>query len=372
MSERKLVVFYSWQSWTNQKINRYFIQESIQETLDRLRNDTDFLFDCALDRDTKNLPGTPAIADAILKKIEQCDIFICDLTITTMSSSESNEIKASPNPNVLLELGYAAAKIGWDRIISIMNESYGSADLLPFDLQHRRHPITYSLRSETDRKLLREHKAILSRAIESAIRNVVQVVTLRPSLHPKDMRVLEELEHALYSWNSQLISFFARNLTTHEHNPLDRLEQAIKEGDINFLRNPSEDYLNSIIDFFSDGNLIKTSPNYSGKKKWSEEIAGTLISIYDSCNSLLQRYADREEVIISLVEDTRKSSRQLAELINAGWSAGMSRAFTGSFQWFLAVFLQSYSVILEYNGRIWAYDDSEDDDFYAYYESDNS
>jgi hypothetical protein len=49
--------------------------------------------------------------------------------------------RSIPNPNILIELGYAVAKKGWERIICVMNQQYGGPSKLPFDLQHRRWPI---------------------------------------------------------------------------------------------------------------------------------------------------------------------------------------------------------------------------------------
>ncbi len=53
--------------------------------------------------------------------------------------------KAMPNPNVLLELGYAAAKLGWDRLVLVMNTNYGHPEELPFDLRNRRFPLTFKI-----------------------------------------------------------------------------------------------------------------------------------------------------------------------------------------------------------------------------------
>jgi len=39
---------------------------------------------------------------------------------------------------VLLETGYAAKAIGWDRIICLFNSSMGSIEDIPFDLEHNR------------------------------------------------------------------------------------------------------------------------------------------------------------------------------------------------------------------------------------------
>lgn len=46
--------------------------------------------------------------------------------------------RSSPNPNVLLELGYAVSQLGWDRIVMVMNTAFGDVTQLPFDLRGRR------------------------------------------------------------------------------------------------------------------------------------------------------------------------------------------------------------------------------------------
>lgn len=38
------------------------------------------------------------------------------------------------NPNVLIELGYASSKLGWDRILCIHNLMYGKIEDLPLIL----------------------------------------------------------------------------------------------------------------------------------------------------------------------------------------------------------------------------------------------
>lgn len=56
-------------------------------------------------------------------------------------------MKLSPNPNVLIELGYAARVIGWENIICITNLKYGTPQRMPFDIAHHR-MTTYSLDNE--------------------------------------------------------------------------------------------------------------------------------------------------------------------------------------------------------------------------------
>jgi hypothetical protein len=82
-------------------------------------------------------------------------------------------MKLLPNPNVLLELGYATAKIGWDRVVLVMNEAYGRPEQLMFDLKHRRFPIVYKMNTERrrDGDAIRQK---LSNDIEEAIRAAIR------------------------------------------------------------------------------------------------------------------------------------------------------------------------------------------------------
>lgn len=74
-------IFYSWQSKTVQKFNRYFIKECIEEAIEELKKELkktapDFL----LDMDTQDISGIPNIPMTIHEKIKDSDIYIGDLT----------------------------------------------------------------------------------------------------------------------------------------------------------------------------------------------------------------------------------------------------------------------------------------------------
>ncbi len=97
--------------------------------------------DIQLDKDTKSVPGSPPIFDTILRKIEKAAIFIPDLTFVGKSDGD----EPIPNPNVLIEYGFALRTVGHHRIVGVMNAAYGPPESLPFDLVHHRFPITYKL-----------------------------------------------------------------------------------------------------------------------------------------------------------------------------------------------------------------------------------
>jgi hypothetical protein len=137
-------LFYSWQS--DRRQNRNFIRSALEAAVKGLRQDLaleEAQRDIALDQDTQGLPGSPAIADAILTKIRSADIFIGDLTFIdgNVGSHTADDTRRTPNPNVMLEYGYALHVLGDAKIIGVFNEAYGSPQQLPFDLAHRRWPI---------------------------------------------------------------------------------------------------------------------------------------------------------------------------------------------------------------------------------------
>lgn len=55
-----------------------------------------------------------------------------------MLGNPTGKKKLMPNPNVMLELGYATKVVGWENVICILNTDYGMPDDMPFDIANRR------------------------------------------------------------------------------------------------------------------------------------------------------------------------------------------------------------------------------------------
>lgn len=134
-------LFYAWQSDLPPKSNRYFIRDAAKAALHELSNESVLEESPRLDHDTRDTPGTPEIAATIFGKIDKAGLLLADVSFVGRSGAGDR----LPNPNVLLELGYAAARIGWDRTLLVMNTFFDDPEHLPFDLKHRRWPITYHL-----------------------------------------------------------------------------------------------------------------------------------------------------------------------------------------------------------------------------------
>jgi hypothetical protein len=142
-------IFYAWQSDSDQKSNRFFIRDAIKAAVDTIISDATLDEAPEIDHDTKGVSGTPDIFQAILEKIDTCGIFIADVTPVTTFTNSKGEFKTVPNPNVMLETGYALAKIGDRRLLTVMNTALGDPKEAPFDWSRRRFPIQYNLPSSS-------------------------------------------------------------------------------------------------------------------------------------------------------------------------------------------------------------------------------
>lgn len=114
---------------------------------------------------------------------------MADVTIIRRTAGKkAQDRKALPNPNVLVELGYALKALGDERLVLIANTSFGRIEDLPFDLLGRR-TIPYNL-TEKDlantaegQRVRRQVRDQLQRALETAIESILL-------LPPRDLKQL--------------------------------------------------------------------------------------------------------------------------------------------------------------------------------------
>ena len=167
----KYITFFSWQSDLSKETNQNAIRECLRNASSLIENshiDTRI----ELDEATRGTAGSPNIPITIFGKIDVCDIFICDITVIN-----GNQIgKKTPNPNVLIELGYAISRIGWERIILLYNTDYGNfpADL-PFDIDRHR-TTTFKVQNKGDKS----GKNQLSNVLKDAIASIIEQNPLKP------------------------------------------------------------------------------------------------------------------------------------------------------------------------------------------------
>jgi hypothetical protein len=204
----QFTVFYSWQSDLPKETNQGIIQGAIRIASNKLEHEfkeTDLHI--IIDEATSNLPGSPHIPSAIFDKISSADAFICDITTINKEAIETiknlqategrtkpQEVRTVPNPNVMIELGYAIALLGWERIIMLFNTSYGDLKDTPFDIVVNR--ITgYHLSPKTEdvtEKQLQGNQKQLSQKIHEALKLIIEKSPKKPrykaELTPEEMK----------------------------------------------------------------------------------------------------------------------------------------------------------------------------------------
>ena len=90
--------------------------------------------------------------------------------------------KLTPNPNVLIELGYAIHLLGWERIICVNNVKYGKNELLPFDLRSHRIS-TFEIKSDDKKE---ELILLLKNAIKSIVNDYENICNKHKNIEFKN------------------------------------------------------------------------------------------------------------------------------------------------------------------------------------------
>lgn len=146
----KRKIFYSWQS-NHQKTRRH-IEKALLDVIKEI-SDTPELEESPrveLDKDTKGVVGAVNIGAIIKEKINNCGIFLADVSIIDRGESG----KGIVNQNVMFELGYAIGKHTEEKVIQVANTDLGRIEELPFDIAHQR-TIGFSITEDNKAKSLK-------------------------------------------------------------------------------------------------------------------------------------------------------------------------------------------------------------------------
>lgn len=177
MSNSQITIFYSWQSDLSGSETRNIIQDAIKDAVKLLRDTVDI----EADRDTKGEYGSPDIAQTIFSKIDDCDIFIADVSAVcqyeTTDKDGNKKVKYMPNPNVMLELGYATHVVGWENVICVLNADYGTPEDMPFDIASRRLTPFSTKDGKSKGEIKRYIKGVIQDTVENLLENGKRVKT---------------------------------------------------------------------------------------------------------------------------------------------------------------------------------------------------
>jgi hypothetical protein len=115
-----VIIFYSWQADLPASTNRTLVEDALRLAVkDVAAEDTVDVI--TIERDVCGNPGAPDISATIFEMIANSDVFVGDVSIVHRAESG----RFIPNPNVLVELGFAVGTLGWERVVMVANESYG-------------------------------------------------------------------------------------------------------------------------------------------------------------------------------------------------------------------------------------------------------
>jgi hypothetical protein len=211
-------IFFSWQMDMDTGVSRNLIERALERAIGTIKADADIEpadRELAVDRDTVDVLGSPPIVDTIFNKIDRAAVFVSDLSYV----AERPNGRKSPNPNVLLEHGWALKSLGWRGIIGVMNTASGHPDQhpLPFDLQHFRRPILYACPADSTPEQRQAAKTDLAKKLTSALKAVLADEHLKAARvpptpaepHPHDIELLGRVRAQL---SEQLRRFL------HQHN----------------------------------------------------------------------------------------------------------------------------------------------------------
>jgi hypothetical protein len=199
-------IFFSWQSDLATKTGRNLVERALSQAIATIKADAEIdpaQRELAIDRDTAGVPGSPPLVETIFAKVDRAAAFLSDLTYV----GQRADGRRMPNPNVLLEHGWALKALTWRRVFSVMNVVHGHPDehALPFDLQHFRRPIFYDCPDDADTDARRAARDGLAAQFVTALRAILtdeaaaagQASAAPAEPHPHDVELLAQVRRQL-------------------------------------------------------------------------------------------------------------------------------------------------------------------------------
>lgn len=222
-------VFWSWQSDLSAATTKDFIKAALAQALEKVAEELQLetADRLELDHDTKGEPGLVEIVSTIFKKIDDCQIFVAD--ITPIAEAGTSTKKKIPNPNVMFELGYAMREVGPQRVITVANLAFGgNPEEMPFDLRHRRGAITYNLKSATDPAIEKIRKDLVKQLVAALTTNLAaprEDQLIRNPMPALSVEATEETPNVLVVQQDVQLNDVLSLAAVMEQTPLKTMEQ---------------------------------------------------------------------------------------------------------------------------------------------------
>jgi len=265
-----ITVFYSWQSDLDAETNSRAIRKALKSAKAKVEKSNDNVI-INVDEATSNTAGSPEISQNIFEKISECDIFVCDISII---NSEATNSRKTPNPNVLIELGYAIATLGFERIVMLFNVNYGTLNDLPFDLERKR--IT---KVKVNKDSLDNDVVNLSNTLRDAIKTIIEKNPIKArslintdfetEIRKRDIEIIENIFRLLhfdtfYEYASSFPKYISFDFVSSIGDLIEAHDRYSFLIDNVELKKLIDDFIETLFLPRERGNYYFPSPNSSG------------------------------------------------------------------------------------------------------------
>ncbi|MBD2662998.1 hypothetical protein B6N60_00526 [Richelia sinica FACHB-800] len=328
-----LNIFYSWQSDSPSSSNRSLIKNALNKAIKSLnKNSEDIKIEMRIDTATDNLSGSPDIAASIFEKISNSHIFICDATIINPLSPlekialpfyQKNK-RLTPNPNVLIELGFAASYLGWDKIICVVNTSQSRLEDLPFDIRGRR-----MCQYKYPDKLKSEKSKIQDNLANHIKSQLMDIISRMDNIKSPDLitSILSNKFIECTNYLGVFLNYFLENKLGHK-----KAEDVVNESICTVSQNFDLSAIEEIVKIFEnkDINELSNAVTESGKNlSWKEFMITAFKRISSECENLLSKYGSsgNPELIVKL-ERIKDISVNMINFINSNDSQYMREIYS--------------------------------------------
>jgi hypothetical protein len=194
----EISIFYAWQTDSPPDTNRNAIRNALTSASAEIESQRPGLV-LKIDEATRDMLGADNVPDSIRAKVEAADIFVGDVTtITRPPTSPGDKARPCPNPNVTFEVGYAAAHLGWKRMIILMNTHIAKFDDLPFDFDRQR-VSQYLVKSASDRSGINQLKKLLITAITAIVDGNPPRPAELKNANPAEIRRRRDIDSAVWA-----------------------------------------------------------------------------------------------------------------------------------------------------------------------------
>jgi len=187
-------VFYAWQAYRSQRCHRRLIRDAARDACERITLVRSNNFKVTLEEAAVVVPGMCDVPNSTLRKIDECDLLLADLTFVATTDEADRETETagkSSDAGVLLQLGYAVHSKGASRLVGAKNEIYGGPTDQLLDVR-RRWIVSYSLATtETDKRAIYRAQKMLSRKLEGVLLTAMHQQDENRNKPPTDRRFLE-------------------------------------------------------------------------------------------------------------------------------------------------------------------------------------